>query len=101
MNSELTSRDLEGGVELLAILNCCFGFSPKSMRKITKTVVQDSHMHAKSITATDLMYFLQRYVDSHHLGTSWAGSHVYIEIVNMESNSVHCPVLRSAESWAF
>jgi hypothetical protein len=86
---------------LLAILNYCVGFSPKSVRKITKTVVQDSHMHAKSIAATDLMHFLHRYVASHHRGTSWADSHVYIEIVNMERNSLHCPVLRSAESWAF
>ena len=46
----------------MAILRYGSGFSPKVIRKITKTVGQDSHMHASLITAENLTHFLQRYV---------------------------------------
>jgi len=57
---ELTRRNLEGGA--VGHFEVGSGFSPKVIKKITKTVGQDSYIHASLITAEDLIHFLQKYI---------------------------------------
>jgi len=60
MISELTRRNLEGGVvSHFEVLSWLF---PEEYEENHKNVFQDSHMHAILITAEDLMHFLRRYV---------------------------------------